>query len=115
MKTFSAIEFGTGRKRGSRHARPLTIDAKQTGIGMMKRCRTSTSLGLALIVGVLGAVATAGEPGPAGGKPDRILFVGATRLTYLWEAALKDAGWNRIAFESGTTSTPDCFGSAGRW
>ena len=65
----------------------------------MKRCRISASLGLALAMGVLGAVATAGEGAPAGGKPDRILFVGATRLTYLWEAALKEAGWNRIAFE----------------
>jgi hypothetical protein len=33
--------------------------------------------------------------GSHAGQPGRILFVGATRLTYLWESALKDAGWDR--------------------
>ena len=44
--------------------------------------------------------------GPATGKPSRILFVGATQLTYLWDAALKTAGWDRVTFETWDNLTP---------
>jgi hypothetical protein len=44
----------------------------------------------------------------AGGKPDRILFVtpAATKVTYLWEAALKNAGWQRVSYETWDNLTP---------
>jgi hypothetical protein len=44
--------------------------------------------------------------GPAAGKPSRILFVGAGKLTYLWDAALKAAGWDRVTFETWDNLTP---------
>jgi hypothetical protein len=44
--------------------------------------------------------------GPTSGKPSRILFVGATRLTYLWEAALQAAGWDRLTFETWDNLSP---------
>ncbi|HEY3397206.1 MAG TPA: hypothetical protein VGM19_06040 [Armatimonadota bacterium] len=45
----------------------------------------------------------------AGGKPDRILFVvpAATKVTYLWEAALKNAGWQRVSYETWDNLTPE--------
>jgi len=46
------------------------------------------------------------DPGPATGKPGRILFVGVTGLTYLWESALKTAGWDRVTFEKWGNLTP---------
>lgn len=47
------------------------------------------------------------QSGPSGGPPSRILFVGATRLTYLWDAALKAAGWDRVTFETWDNLTPE--------
>jgi hypothetical protein len=46
------------------------------------------------------------EVGPATGKPSRILFVGAAKLTYLWDAALAAAGWDRVTFETWDNLTP---------
>jgi hypothetical protein len=46
------------------------------------------------------------DAGPVVGKPSRILFVGATRLTYLWDAVLKAAGWDRVTFETWDNLTP---------
>jgi hypothetical protein len=46
------------------------------------------------------------DPGPTTGKPSRILFVGTTRLTYLWEPALKAAGWDRLMFETWDNLNP---------
>jgi hypothetical protein len=43
---------------------------------------------------------------PAAGKPGRILFVGATGLTYLWEAALQADGWGRPALETWDNLSP---------
>ena len=38
----------------------------------------------------------------AGGKPDRILFVvpPGAKVTYLWEEGLKNAGWQRVSYET---------------
>ncbi len=47
------------------------------------------------------------ETGPFAGKPHRILFVGARKLTYLWEEALKQAGWEKITCESWDNLTPN--------
>lgn len=47
------------------------------------------------------------DTSPATGKPSRLLFVGATRLTYLWEAALQAAGWDRVTFETWDNLTPE--------
>ena len=41
------------------------------------------------------------------GKPTRILFLGATKLTYLWDAALATAGWGRVTFETWDNLTPE--------
>ncbi len=46
------------------------------------------------------------ELAAAGGKPDRILFVGAHKLTYLWQEALQAAGWQRVSYESWDNLTP---------
>ena len=47
------------------------------------------------------------ELAAAGGKPDRILFVGATKVTYLWQDALQAAGWQRVSYESWDNLTPE--------
>ncbi len=43
---------------------------------------------------------------PQSGPPTRILFVGAAKLTYLWDEVLKGAGWERVTFETWDNLTP---------
>jgi len=47
------------------------------------------------------------ERGSSSGKPDRILFVGSHKLTYLWLDALKQAGWQRVSYETWDNLTPE--------
>ncbi|NUQ61551.1 MAG: hypothetical protein HUU20_03625 [Pirellulales bacterium] len=47
------------------------------------------------------------EPSLATRTPDRILFVGAEKLTYLWETALKAGDWGRLALETWDNLSPE--------
>lgn len=46
------------------------------------------------------------ELAAAGGRPDRILFVGIRHVTYLWQDALQAEGWQRVSFEEWDNLTP---------
>ena len=47
------------------------------------------------------------ELAAAGGRPDRILFVGAQKVTYLWQAALQASGWQHVSYASWDDLTPE--------
>ncbi len=47
------------------------------------------------------------ELAAVGGKPDRLLFVGASKITYLWQDALQAAGWQRVSYGSWDNLTPE--------